>query len=93
MQSRAALSGHSLLAMQVIARLEKQLGLRLDPKEFIFQTVGQIISLCAERMSGPPELPSSSLAQKVWNRIKSVIFRRKAPLVPENTRNNRGEKP
>jgi amino acid adenylation domain-containing protein len=44
------LGGHSLLASQVVARLEKELGLRMKPKELAFQTLRQFASSCRERM-------------------------------------------
>ncbi len=43
------LGGHSLLSMKVVAHLEKKLGLRINPGELIFQTLGQLASACEER--------------------------------------------
>jgi amino acid adenylation domain-containing protein len=40
------LGGHSLLSMRVVARLEKIVGLRINPRELIFQTLGQLASTC-----------------------------------------------
>ncbi|OLE50111.1 MAG: hypothetical protein AUI36_19705 [Cyanobacteria bacterium 13_1_40CM_2_61_4] len=45
------LGGHSLLAMQVIAGLEEKLGLRINPRELMFQTLGQLAAACEERLS------------------------------------------
>ena len=36
------LGGHSLLSMQVIAKMDEQFGVKLNPREFIFQTLGQM---------------------------------------------------
>jgi len=44
------LGGHSLLAMQVIAELEEKLGLRSNPRELMFQTLGQLAAACDERL-------------------------------------------
>jgi methoxymalonate biosynthesis acyl carrier protein len=44
------LGGHSLLSIQVIARIEEKLGVHLNPRDLMFQTLGQIASLCDERM-------------------------------------------
>jgi amino acid adenylation domain-containing protein len=44
------LGGHSLLAAQVVARLEREMGLRMKPKELAFQTLRQFASSCRERM-------------------------------------------
>src|SRR5713226_2208671 len=46
------LGGHSLLATQMVARLEKELGLRMRPKELAFQTLGQFAASCRERLQG-----------------------------------------
>ena len=44
------LGGHSLLATQVVARLEKKLGMRLKPRELAFQTLGQIAARFRDRV-------------------------------------------
>ena len=44
------LGGHSLLAMRVVAGLEEQLGLRINPGELMFQTLGQLAAACEERL-------------------------------------------
>jgi acyl carrier protein len=40
------LGGHSLLLMRVIARIEKETGLRIDPREIMFQTLEQFAAMC-----------------------------------------------
>lgn len=44
------LGGHSLLATEVVATLEKELGLRIKPNELAFQTLGQLAASCKERL-------------------------------------------
>jgi amino acid adenylation domain-containing protein len=44
------LGGHSLLATQVVARLQKELGLRIKANELAFQTLGQLAASCKERL-------------------------------------------
>ena len=44
------LGGHSLLAMRVVAGLEEHLGLRINPGELMFQTLGQLAAACEERL-------------------------------------------
>jgi amino acid adenylation domain-containing protein len=44
------LGGHSLLATQVVASLEKELGLRIKANELAFQTLGQLAASCKERL-------------------------------------------
>ncbi len=70
------LGGHSLLSMQVIARVEKQVGLRLHPTDLMFQTLGQLAAACEERMHLLQPVETRSYTQKVFHMIKSVIFQR-----------------
>jgi hypothetical protein len=47
--------GHSLLAMQVLARLEKDTGTRLSPRLLLMHSLGQVAeSLPAERVPARP---------------------------------------
>ena len=50
------LGGHSLSSMQVIAKVEQQLGVRLEFRDLLFQTLGQVAGECTERLSqgSPP---------------------------------------
>ena len=45
------LGGHSLLAIKLIHRLEKATGVRVDPAELMFHTLGQLASSVEVRMS------------------------------------------
>ena len=69
------LGGHSLLSMQVIARLEKQLGLRINPREFILQTLGQLAASYEDKMPLVQPSEPKSVVQKLWHTIKSAVFR------------------
>jgi len=44
------LGGHSLQATQVVAKLEKELGLRIKPSELAFQSLGQLAASCKARL-------------------------------------------
>ncbi len=44
------LGGHSLSAIQVVARLQSQLGVRIKVNEVAFQTLGQLAAVCRERL-------------------------------------------
>jgi amino acid adenylation domain-containing protein len=46
------LGGHSLLSMRVLARVEKAVGKRVNPRELIFQTLEQFAAQC-EKAAGP----------------------------------------
>jgi len=69
------LGGHSLLSMQVIAKLEKKLGVRVNPREFIVQTLGQLAASYEEKMPLVQHSEPKSFAQKLWHTIKSAVFR------------------
>ena len=69
------LGGHSLLSMQVVARLEKRLGLRINPRELILQTLGQLASSCDERMPLGLQSEPHRFTQWLWRTIKRVAFR------------------
>jgi acyl carrier protein len=45
-----ALGGHSLLSVRVVSRIEKEQGIRLDPRDLIFQTLEQVAAACEARM-------------------------------------------
>jgi acyl carrier protein len=67
------LGGHSLLSLQIIARVEKSLGLRISPGDLIFQTLGQLAAACEEqrRLWQPPLLVS--VTQRVLRLMKGAI--------------------
>ena len=67
------LGGHSLLSMQVIFRLEKKLGLHINPMELIFQTLGQLASVCEERMHLREKSEPISLEKILFAPIKRAI--------------------
>jgi amino acid adenylation domain-containing protein len=48
------LGGHSLLSMRVLARVDKAIGGRRNPRELIFQTLEQFAATCETR-TGPPD--------------------------------------
>ncbi len=51
------IGGHSLLSIEVIAILEKRTGVSLNPREFVYQTLGQLAAILEKRKVAPPELP------------------------------------
>jgi len=51
------LGGHSLLLMRVVARIKKELGIKLRPGELVLPTLGQLARLCAERQREPAGKP------------------------------------
>jgi amino acid adenylation domain-containing protein len=71
------LGGHSLLSMQVVARLEKKLGLRVNPGELVFQTLAQLASSCAQQMDSVQQTGSMTPSQKLRAALKNTLFWRK----------------
>jgi acyl carrier protein len=53
------LGGHSILAMQAIVRTEKQLGIRIQPRRMIFETLEQL-ALSDAAQSGQPTVPEQA---------------------------------
>jgi hypothetical protein len=48
------LGGHSLLSMRVLARVEKAIGKRVNPRELIFQTLEQFAAQCEKGAASLP---------------------------------------
>ncbi len=69
------LGGHSLLSLQVTARVEKAVGLRLNPGELMIQSLGQLAASCDERMKGCQASNHLGFTKKVLTRMKAVMFR------------------
>jgi acyl carrier protein len=67
------LGGHSLLSLQVVTRLEKQLGIRLSPRDLIFHTLGQLAALCESRLQEARESQAVRLTQRVVGAFRRVL--------------------
>jgi acyl carrier protein len=46
------LGGHSLLSVQVTARVRDRLGVHITPRDLMLQNLGQLASVCEERLGG-----------------------------------------
>jgi acyl carrier protein len=67
------IGGHSLLSIQVITRLENRIGLRVNPREFIYQTLGQLAA-SIERQRMDSEKNRQPIKKKgFWNAIKQKM--------------------
>jgi acyl carrier protein len=53
------LGGSSLTAVQVISRIEQTLGVRIAIEEFIFQTAGQLATLCDQKLRAAAATPAT----------------------------------
>jgi acyl transferase domain-containing protein/acyl carrier protein len=78
------LGGSSLTAIQVIGRIETELGVRITIEEFIFQTAAQLASLCDARraVAAPVEEPAAFAAEPAasapaqprgWARLRNAL--------------------
>ena len=65
------LGGTSLGVVQVIAAVEQSLGIRLNAEEFMWQTLGQLASVCEERLADGPAEKSSGIIGRVFGAFKS----------------------
>ena len=45
------LGGHSLSSIEVISKVEQKLGIRLDFRDLLYQTLGQLAAQCEEMLS------------------------------------------
>ncbi|MCK8516797.1 amino acid adenylation domain-containing protein [Methylonatrum kenyense] len=69
------LGGHSLLAATCTARVERTIGIRLNPRELIFQTLEQLAASCDQRRRGVAPAEDSGIAQSVpLQRDKETFF-------------------
>jgi acyl carrier protein len=70
------LGGHSLLSLKVVHRVEKELGLRINPRELVIHTLGQLAATCEERRHRMLQARSQSFTQRLWNAAKRAVFHR-----------------
>ena len=68
------LGGHSLLSMQVIARLDKRFGVDLKPRELVFQTLGQLASSCDERTQGERQSEGPALVRRLMGAVRATVL-------------------
>jgi acyl transferase domain-containing protein/acyl carrier protein len=67
------LGGHSLLATQVMAQLEKKLGLHINRTELMFQTLGQLAAACEERTDQIQRSEPEGLIRKLSHAIRNAV--------------------
>jgi NAD(P)-dependent dehydrogenase (short-subunit alcohol dehydrogenase family) len=67
------LGGDSLLATRVIAQLEKNLGLRLNRTDIMFQTLGQLAATCQDRIDQLRRPEPEGFMQKLSHAIRNAV--------------------
>jgi aryl carrier-like protein len=60
------LGGHSLLAMQVLARIEQHIGQRIDFRDLLLHTLGQLAAVCDQRSRVPRPKPAPKRFVQQW---------------------------
>ena len=71
------LGGNSLLSMRVIARIKKETGFDIHPREFIFQSLGQIAAICDGKSLAditPPQKPIESREAFFFGETAKQLF-------------------
>lgn len=61
------LGGDSLSSMRVINQIEKKIGIRINPKEFVFQTLGQLTAVCEQKSLRKTPSQFKNMLHKVFN--------------------------
>ncbi|MCE5233133.1 MAG: phosphopantetheine-binding protein, partial [Xanthomonadaceae bacterium] len=59
------LGGHSMLAMQAIARMEQQTGRRINPRQYIFETLAQVAHAYDHAAPEPPP-PAGGIFKRLF---------------------------
>ena len=71
------LGGSSLTAIQVIGRIEDQLGVRVTIEEFIFQTAGQLAAVCDARRASTTDAagdsPPDESGRGGWSKLRAML--------------------
>src|SRR5262249_20921958 len=68
------LGGHSLLAVEAVKRIEKTLGVQVNPKELARQTLGQLAATCTERRQRGRQTKPESFPRRLWSALKGTAF-------------------
>jgi hypothetical protein len=71
------LGGHSLLCMELIARVEKATTLRIKPAEFMFQTLGQVAATYDDQLSARKPSQPNPKTPRVFSALKRLVAGRK----------------
>ena len=66
------LGGHSLLSTQFVARLDKALGVHINPRELMYQTLRQLAAVCEERIHSGEHFQPVTLTRRLLTPLKKV---------------------
>jgi hypothetical protein len=70
------IGGHSLLSMQVLVRMQKELGLSISPVTILLNTLGQIAHECELECSGNHNENSDDFSQNNKASLTQKVFRK-----------------
>ncbi|HLF04801.1 MAG TPA: phosphopantetheine-binding protein, partial [Dehalococcoidia bacterium] len=73
------LGGHSLLAMRMIARVEKATGVHINPRDLMFQSLGQLASACDAQIRHASRQKSSVRKGGLLSKIRSAVGGKNPP--------------
>lgn len=75
------LGGHSLLAMQVVRELEARHGIKLNPRELVLQTLGQLAAFFEQRIDSAAQTaePRRSLWHRALGAARGLVRGGKEP--------------
>jgi hypothetical protein len=76
------LGGHSLLCMELIARVEKETTLRVKPAEFMFQTLGQVAATYEDQLSTRKPSQPNPKTPRVFSALKNLVAGRGIGQLP-----------
>lgn len=68
------LGGHSLIAMKAIFKLEKKIGVQLNPREMMLQNLGQLAAMCDERQAKAAEAGNKHFTHRLINKAKELFI-------------------
>jgi len=66
--------GHSLLSVEIIVAVKKMTGITLNPREFVYQTLGQLAAVLEKRIEEQDRRPIRNLGRTLLSRFKRMIF-------------------
>jgi amino acid adenylation domain-containing protein len=68
------IGGHSLLSIELIAAIEKTTGIAIGPREFMYQTLGQLSEVLEKRIEEKKRSEySETSGNSIFNRIKNAF--------------------
>jgi acyl carrier protein len=71
------LGGHSLMSMEVVAKLENKIGLRINPIELMLQNLGQVAAVCENQIEKRQKTKLQKKKVNILSVLKKMVTGRK----------------